>query len=149
MEQLFGAIPAVVGGLEPHDELTEAVVFAAWSKCAGEMIRERTVAVEFSKKRLIVAVTDKTWQRHLEELSPQMLAKMNGSLGQGTVRFIEFQIDEKAVKKAHDGRVQKGNSEPNVVTPALAEAAMAIGDENLRRSFLDAAGDYLARQKDL
>ena len=43
MEQLFGAIPTVVGGLGPHDKLTEAVVFAAWSRCAGEMILERSV----------------------------------------------------------------------------------------------------------
>ena len=29
MEQLFGAIPTIVGSLEPHDKLDEAVVFAA------------------------------------------------------------------------------------------------------------------------
>ena len=146
MEQLFGAIPTVVGGLEPHDKLNEAVVFAAWSQCAGELIRERTVPLEFIKKRLIVAVSDKTWRRNLEELSPQMLAKMNRSLGQGTVRFIEFQIDEKTVKKAHENRVSNGNSGSNIVAPALTKAAMAIADDNLRKTFLDAAGEYLARQ---
>ncbi|MEQ1606787.1 MAG: DUF721 domain-containing protein [Pyrinomonadaceae bacterium] len=148
MEQLFSAIPTIVGGLEPHDRLDESVVFAAWSRCAGEMIRERTFPVEFSKKRLIVAVTDKTWQRHLEELSPQMLAKMNGSLGQRIVKYIEFQIDEKTVLKAHENRVAKRDGASNLVTPALAKAAMAIGDESLRKNFLDAAGDYLARRSE-
>ncbi|HQZ95085.1 MAG TPA: DUF721 domain-containing protein [Pyrinomonadaceae bacterium] len=147
MEQLFGAIPTVIGGLESHDKVTEAVVFAAWSRCAGEMLRERTVPISFDKKRLTIAVADKTWQRHLEELSPQMIAKINGSLGQGTVRFIEFQIDEKTVKKACEDRVSESNSRSNAVTPALAKAALAIADENLRKHFLDAAGSYLERQK--
>lgn len=147
MEQLFGAIPTVIGGLESHERVNEAVVFAAWSRCAGEMLRERTVPIGFSKKRLIVAVSDKTWQRHLEELSPQMIAKINGSLEQGTVRFIEFHIDEKTVKKAREERVSESNSGSNAVTPELAKAAMAIADENLRKHFLDAAGSYLDRQK--
>lgn len=147
MEQLFGAIPSVVGGLEPHKKIGEAVVLAAWSRCAGEMLRERTVPVEFSSKRLIIAVSDKMWQRHLEELSQQMIAKMNISLGQGTVRFIEFQIDEKAVKKARENRVSNSDPVPNMVTPSLAKAAMAIADEELRKNFLEAAGDYLASQE--
>ena len=147
MEQLFGAIPAVLGGLEPNEKIGEAVVFAAWSRCAGEALRERTVPVEFVRKRLIVAVSDRMWQRHLEELSPQMLATINRSVGQGSLKFIEFRIDELAINSAHKKHVSKGDSESNVVTPSLARAAKAIADENLRNSFLEAAGGYLAKQK--
>lgn len=147
MEQLFGAIPAVVGGLERHEKIDEAVVFAAWSRCAGQMLRERTVPVEFSGKRLIVAVSDITWQRHLEQLSPQMLATINRSISQGTVRFIEFQIDEKTVKKARENRVSKSHGVSNILTPSLSKAAMAIADEDLRKKFLDAAAEYLTKQE--
>ena len=146
MEQLFGAIPTVVGFLEPHDKLDEAVVFAAWLRCAGELLRGRTVPLEFVKKRLSIAVADKTWQRHLEELSPQMIAKMNGSLGQGTIRFIEFKIDEQTVINAHKQNESKRTRVSHLPTPSLKQAALAIADEDLRKSFLDAAGDYLTRQ---
>lgn len=147
MEQLFGAIPTVIGGLESHDKVNEAVVFAAWSRCAGEMLRERTVPIEFAKKRLLIAVSDKTWQRHLEDLSPQMIAKINTSLGQGSVRFIEFQIDEEIVNKAHADIVSEFNGRVNAVAPELAEAALAIADEDLREHFLKTAESYLNRQK--
>ncbi|MFT3745011.1 MAG: DUF721 domain-containing protein [Pyrinomonadaceae bacterium] len=148
MEQLFGAIPTVVQGLEQHEKLDEAVVFAAWSRSVGEMLNERTVPVEFAGKRLVIAVTDKTWQRHLEELSPQMIVKMNSSLGQGTVRYIEFQIDEKTVRKSRTKNVSERHDASKILTPGLKRAALAIADEALRETFLDAAGNYLARQKD-
>jgi len=93
MEQLFGALAEVVKGLGSNAKSDEAVAFAAWRHCAGEMLSSRTHAVAFSQNRLVIAVEDKIWQRHLEHLSPLMLAKLNSYLGQGTVRFIEFRIE--------------------------------------------------------
>lgn len=147
MEQLFGAIPVVIGGLETHAKLDEAVVFAAWSRHAGELLSERTVPIEYGKKRLIVAVSDKTWQRHLEDLSPQMIAKINASLGVGTIRFIEFKVDEEAVTKTRKKDVSKRHNGPDALSSGLKRAAMAIADEELRKHFLDTAGDYLAKQR--
>ncbi len=93
MEQLFSAIPAVLKNLEPNPEADKAIVFAAWKRCSGELLRTRTTPLEFAENRLVIAVADKTWQRHLQDLSPQMLVKLNDHLGQGTVKFIEFRID--------------------------------------------------------
>src|SRR5262245_39920263 len=92
MEQLLGAIGGILNDLEPNAAAREALVFAAWDQKAGEMLRARTTPIEFNDKRLVVAVEDKTWQRNLEELCPQMLAKINTTLGHGTVTFIEFRI---------------------------------------------------------
>lgn len=94
MEQLFGSIQAVLRGLEPNPKKDEAIAFAAWKRCAGEMLSERTTPREFSGKRLTIAVADKIWQRHLEHLAPQMLAKLNERLGRGTVTFIEFRVEK-------------------------------------------------------
>jgi hypothetical protein len=93
MERLFDAIPAVLKGLDANPETDRAVVFAAWKNCVGEILQKRTAPLHFAKNRLIVAVRDETWQRHLEALSPQMLVKINDRLGHGTVRFIEFRVD--------------------------------------------------------
>lgn len=92
MEQLFAAIPSILKDLEPNATATEALVFAAWKQAAGEMLSSRTKAIEFCDRRLVVAVEDKTWQRNLESLAGTMLAKLNETLGNGAVTFIEFRI---------------------------------------------------------
>lgn len=146
MEQIFGAIPQLLSSI-PHDTIAdEALVFAGWSRCAGEMLRERTEPVSFEKKRLVIAVEDKTWQRHLEHLSATMLAKINSTLGHGTVTFIEFRIDKKAVAARHAAEKVAIKTVPPV-SKDLENAANAIADEGFRENFLAAAGAYLDRQK--
>ena len=146
MEQLFGAIPQVLSGI-PHETIAdEALVIAAWSQCAGEMLRERTVPISFEKKRLVIAVEDITWQRHLEDLSPTMLAKLNSTLGHGTVTFIEFRIDKKAVKAKHAAEKASVKAIPPVPKD-LEKAANMIADATFRENFLAAAGVYFDRQR--
>ena len=146
MEQLFRAVSDVLNGLGPNGATDEALAFVAWGRCAGEVLRKRTRPIEFFENRLIVAVEDKTWRRHLEELSPQMLVKLNALLGDGTIRFIEFRVDAPAVK-----RTLKTKAEPmentDKIEPALATAADAISDDGLRQRFLDAAASCLGAGK--
>lgn len=92
MEQLFAAIPSIMKGLEPNSDVANAMIFAAWNQIAGEQIRSHTKPLSVNNKRLVVAVVDETWRQNLEGLAGQMLAKLNGSLGDGTVTFIEFHI---------------------------------------------------------
>lgn len=150
MEQLFGAIPQVLGELAPNASVNSAVVFAAWNRCAGDMLKARTSPMNFTANRLVIAVQDKTWRLHLEDLSPTMLVKLNGVLGQGTVKFIEFRVDKKAVDAvratslagviAHEVAIK--------APPSLIKAANAIADDNLREQFLSSAAIYLKRQKE-
>ena len=56
MEQLFGAIPSVLMGLGTDDGAREALVFAAWKRCAGDLLGERTEPLDFFENRLVVAV---------------------------------------------------------------------------------------------
>lgn len=148
MEQIFGSIPAVLGGFDASVAVDEAMAIAAWNVVAGDLLRERTVPVGFGEARLIIAVEDNTWKRHLEDLSPQMLAKLNARLGQGTVRFIEFQIDRNALVKAREDRQAAAARAPKPPKAAasLQNAAKAIADDELREHFLAAAATYLERQ---
>ena len=150
MEQLFGAIPVVLSGLGANEGVAGAVVFAAWKRCAGKLLCERTAPIEFFENRLVVAVADETWASHLEDLSPQMLVKLNGSLGQGTVKYIEFRINKKRVNATRSSNAKANDHEdsPVKVSPSLAAAAEVIADENLREQFLSAADSYLARQRE-
>ena len=146
MERLFASIPGALNALGHNAKIDEAMVFAAWRSCAGEMLNERTAAIEFFENRLVVAVTDKTWRRHLEELSPQMLAKLNGRLEQGTVRFIEFVIDAEAVNRVSGIADLEDNIDRSGLSPDITRAADSISDEHLREQFIDAAAAYLAKQ---
>lgn len=146
MEQLFGALPKIMDGMELDPAARSAVVFAAWRRICGQLIKERTAAVDFAEGRLKVAVEDKTWQRHLEDMAPQMVAKLNSVLGNGSVRFIKFVVDGLTVTD----RISPGSDDVPATAeldPGLRAAADAIADEHLRESFLKTAALYLARQK--
>lgn len=147
MEQLFGALPKVLERLELDPAARSAVVFAAWHRICGQLIKERTAVIGFDELRLKVAVEDKTWQRHLEDMSPQMIAKLNNVLGSGSVRYIEFVIDSSLVASGQKIHVSPSEDILAEIDPELASAADAINDENLRESFLKTAAVYLARQR--
>jgi hypothetical protein len=145
MEQLFGLMPKVLKDLGADDGTGEAVAFAAWKQCAGDLICERTKPLEYFEERLIVAVQDETWRSHLEDLSPRMLAKLNATLGHGSVKFIEFRVDP-TVFDARRLKDEKAIAEVPAPPTSIIEAANAIEDEKLRDRFLAAAGVYLAKE---
>jgi len=144
MERIFGSIPAILGGLGANDAATEALVFAAWEQAAGDLIRDRTKAAEYFENRLVVHVEDRTWQLHLEDLAPQMLAKVNTIAGQGSVKRIEFRIEPRSIERLDE---RDDNSlELPPIDPKLDAAAASIADDHLRQQFLEAAAVYLARK---
>ena len=149
MEKVFSAIPQVVNSLEANSSVSEAVIFGAWENCAGELLAARTAPLEYKATRLAVAVEDDTWRRHLEDLSPQMVARINTLVGRGSLRFIDFVVDQKAVAKARlarQGRTAKEVKPPRAPA-AISNAADSITDETLRQKFLDAAETCIASQK--
>ena len=146
MEQLFGAIPAAMASLGLSDEAAEALAFAAWKRVAGELLVKKTAPLELRKARLLIAVEDKTWQHHLESLAPQMVARLNGALGEGSVKFVEFRIDKRAVVAKQMAEKAAIKAVPEI-SKELETAANAIADEHLREQFMAAAGFYLDRQK--
>ena len=136
-----------------EEKLTEAVVFAAWRRVAGDGLREHAVPFRVFHQTIIIAVADENWKKHLEKLSGQMLFRLNGALGQQTVTFIEFRIDEKTVAAERERLHQEVTSQferertamKNVPENVL-KAAEKIDDDSLRRNFLLAAGSSLARK---
>ena len=140
MNQIFNAIPSALNRLEPNAELGAAVVMAAWLRCSGDKISQRTRPVGFSEKRLTIAVADETWRRHLESLSPELLGQINVAVGHGSVNFIEFLVDP----NLNDHRSSPIETDQlGDVPPPVVDAAKAIRDENLRETFLAAAAVYL------
>ena len=146
MEQLFGAIPKVLDELGPNAEIEQAVVFAAWKRCAGAALAERTLPTDFFENRLVIAVEDEMWRRHLEDLSSQLIARINGYLDTGRLKFIEFRVEPKRFREMRR-RSQKASESKPEAPPSLADAAECITDPALRARFLETAAEYLARQE--
>lgn len=154
MQDLFRTLPKILKEFDDSAEVREAVAFAAWRKVAGKSLLEHAVPFRLFNKKLIVAVTDKMWKRHLEDLSGQMIFKLNSILGQTVVTFIEFRIDEETVSNERNVHRKNNLSDAEYaemaldkVTPKLRRSADAIKDDNLRYQFLLAAGSCLARKE--
>ena len=154
MLDLFRTLPGLLADVEGAEAVREAVVFAAWRRIAGEQLAEHAVAVGLANSRLIVAVSNLTWQRQLKDLCGQMVFKLNAALGSPLVTYIELTIDEPAVLRERDKRMSASPDETLLRREAekelsadLVEAANRISDGQLRRQFLLAAGNCLVRRK--
>ena len=156
MNELFRSLTGLLKEFPDNADFREAVIFAAWKKIAGEVLREQAIPVELEKQRLVVAVGSEIWKRHLEDLSGQMIFKLNSALGAVTVTFIEFRVDEKLID-AESEKLRAAKTDPEVqireaigeITPKLRDSAESIKDDELREHFLMAAGLCLARKKTL
>jgi hypothetical protein len=154
MEDLVRALPALLKEFDENEAVREAVTFAVWRKIAGESLRGHAIPLRLYQKHLIVAVASETWKKHLEQLSGQMIFKLNSSLRQAVVTFIEFRVDEETILREREKNKTSTLSDAELeeialdeVTPKLRGSADAIKDDNLRYQFLLAAGSCLARKK--
>lgn len=150
MQDILAALPSLIAGHGDIKEVREAVAFAAWRKVAGEALCEQTSPVALIGNRLVVAVASKAWQRHLSDLSGEMIFRINSFLGSSAVRFIEFRIDEATVENTR--KPKKPDAEyhkeaMDAVTPSIRRAAHVICDLEMRQQFLLAAGSCIAHQK--
>lgn len=149
MDAFFRALPGVFEAIEASDEVRQAFVFAAWRRVAGAQLTERAAPVAVVGKRLVVAVADITWQRNLESLAGQLLFRLNAALGRPLVDYIEFRIDEDAVDAASVGKVSAdGCADSTEIPDEVLESAVAIKDEQLRKTVLNAAANCLSRTKE-
>ena len=154
MDELFKALPQLLRAAGGSQEVSEAVAFAAWRRVAGEAMRGSAVPFRLYNKTLIVAVPDVTWRKQLEQVSPQLIFRLNSLLGQALVTFVEFRVDPQTVgrerARARRTQYEKLVEEERALSRAteLDEAASAIHDEDLRRRFLLDAGSCMNRVGD-
>lgn len=144
MDAFFRTLPGLVEAMEGSDEVRDAFVFAAWRRVAGEQVAERTEPVEFVDGILAVAVEDRSWQRNLETLAPQLLFKLNAALKNVQIKRIEFRIDPTIAKRKASAKTKgsAGITLPVEVTESLNE----ISNERLRNAVKGAAENCLARK---
>ena len=152
MEDLFKALPKLLRAAGESEEVLEAASFAAWRRVAGEALRGCAVPFRLYNRRLIVSVPDTTWRKQLEQVSPQLVFRLNSLLGQAVVTYVEFRVDPQTVREERKrlGRAEFGRPDADEAAldraADLDDAAHAIHDETLRRRFLLAAGSCMNRR---
>ena len=145
MKAFISTLPGVFDAIEASDEVRDAFIFAAWRRVAGEQVFERTMPLLVEGKRLVIAVSDKTWKRNLETLASQLLFKLNAALGKPLVDFIEFRISPSDIVPSP---IRTEDAEEEPPTPVeIAVSARGILDEELRATVLKAAANCLSRRK--
>jgi hypothetical protein len=142
MLDIFRTLAVASKDLDGGDAVREAIVFAAWRRVAGDLLAEHTVPIRLEDSRFVVAVSGEIWRKHLKDLSSQMLFKLNSAAGMSLVSFIEFCVDEAVV---NESRVQA--DEGLAAASEMEAAAGQIADDELRATFLLAAGSCLIRKK--
>ncbi len=156
MQELFKILPNALREQGIADEMSESFVLACFRRVVGENMRGNAVPFRLYNKMLIVSVVDETWKKQLENMSGQLLFKLNAVIGKPTVTFIEFRVDTKTVDAERDkihreerSRLEQERIALQNVPLSVREAAQNIADEDLRRNFLLAAGSCLERKKGL
>jgi hypothetical protein len=153
MEDLFQALPKLLRAAGESEEVLEAASFAAWRRVAGEALRGCAVPFRLYNRRLIVSVPDTTWRKQLEQVSPQLVFRLNSLLGQAVVTYVEFRVDPQTVRaeraRLRSAQYERPDAEEAALDRAaeLDDAAHAIHDDELRRRFLLAAGSCMNRTK--
>ena len=153
MDELFQALPQLLRAAGESEEVMEAASFAAWRRVAGEALRGCAVPFRLFRKTLVVSVPDSTWRRQLEQVSPQLVFRLNSMLGQAVVTYVEFRVDPQTVReeraRLRDTAYERLTQEEAALGRAveLGDAADAIRDDELRRRFLLAAGSCMNRTK--
>ncbi len=154
MEDLFQALPKLLRAAGESEEVHEAASFAAWRRVAGEALRGCAVPFRLFRKTLVVSVPDSTWKRQLEQVSPQLVFRLNSLLGQAVVTYVEFRVDPQTVReeraRLRDSPYERLTGEEAALGRAveLEDAADAIRDDELRRRFLLAAGSCMNRRNE-
>lgn len=146
MELLLNLLPQLLRGAGDSDEAREHALIAAWAAVAGAQLRRVTAAVRLERKTLIVATTDRLWRDQLQDMTSHMLFRLNSLLGSPVVTSIEFVVNERLVPKARQAQPAVAFIAPEKQAQPLLEKAAAIADEQLRATFLRAAGKCLERR---
>ena len=109
-------------GLPAESISDEDFASAAWPGAVGKKVAAHTRVNRMVRKRLIVEVEDRIWQRQLFALTPHILNNLEKTLGAGVVEDVEFRI---LPRRREPQRAAEA-------MPAAADEAEGIADPVLR-----------------
>ena len=151
MIDLSRLLPKLLNATESNPELAEEIAKLAWTRAAGEGLRNHAVPFRLYRRTLIVSVADAIWQKQLRQMSPEFIFRINKLLGRSVVGEIEFRIDPAAVDQVRS-RIpapRSSRKETPAPMPELLSAASSITDPDLRDRFIRAAENCIERRESM
>jgi len=149
MIDLSRLLPKLLSVTESNPEMADEIAKLAWTRAAGEGLRNHAVPFRLYRRTLIVSVADAIWQKQLRQMSTEFIFRINNLLGRGVVGDIEFRIDPAAVElvRSRIPAPQSSRKETHEPIPELLSAASSITDPDLRDSFIRAAENCIERRE--
>jgi predicted nucleic acid-binding Zn ribbon protein len=68
--------------------LREADILRLWPQIVGERIARRTKPVQLQRGRLVIECSEAVWRAELQFLKPELLQKIQDTVGEGFVKEI-------------------------------------------------------------
>jgi hypothetical protein len=133
--RLFGGTP----------ERVRALMRAAWPLAVGPELSRRTEVLGIERGTLRIRVPDARWRTVLHGMQPDILRRLReiaGSLAPWRIGFVEG-----GMKDADPLPPAAAAGPRAALAPEVADGAAGIGDEEIRRRFLDTAARYLDRHR--
>jgi hypothetical protein len=120
---------------------------AAWPLAVGKDLARRTVVLAVEGRTLRVRVPDARWRKVLHRMRGDIVQKLRAVAGDAAPDRLGLQEEAPGTVRgaAPDEAPAAAQGAPAPPPRALAEAARAIDDEDLRRAFLETAARYLGR----
>jgi len=152
MNNIIRLLPKLLDAAGDNQELAESAAQVAWNRGVGEGLRANALPMRLYKNTLVVAVADAIWQKQLQTMSAELVARVNWILGRDLIKFIEFRVDANITEKMRERARQPNKSESveralSAVPLEVRAASGAIQDEVLRQRFLIAAGSAAMRRQ--
>lgn len=88
-------------------EVNVHLLMGRWPELVGEAVAEHSTPEAYRDRVLIVRTSSTNWAAQLRLMAPQLVAKMNETLGEGAVRRVQV-IGPQAPSWRHGPRTVKG-----------------------------------------
>lgn len=151
MERLDGSVRRVLRGVGVPDAGQLAELTAAWPAAVGDAIARAAWPQRLARDgTLVVATASSTWAFELGRMAPEILAKLRRDLPAAAptgLKFVTGPVPEPPAPPSRPPAPGRAAVSPEAAREA-ERLALAIGDEELRRTVARAAAASLARARD-
>jgi len=110
----------------------EQLLRAIWPSAVGKAISAHTQTAQIVRGTLIVEVEDAIWQRQLNSLSRQIMARVQKLLGSSRITDVEFRI---AIPRRQPARVESRQSDTSASPDGCPDEADGIHDAVLKKVY--------------
>jgi hypothetical protein len=133
MDRLSVTLGKILKARGMQDRLHEYRVFSRWKEVAGQAIARHAEPRALRGGKLVLAVDSPAWMQQLSLLKPELIEKLNSSLGGKSIRDVTLKLGE--VAAPHDQASEEGPAGV-ALTPGEREQIerhlLGAGDSDIR-----------------